>query len=113
MQACRATIAAQQRVSRPDHGWNTGGHSVWWAWTSTAATNITVEAYGDGFSVLLGVYKGSALNNLAMVATDDGSTAGGFSKVVFGAQPATAYFIAVDGKDGATGEFELYLGPSR
>ena len=70
--------------------------------------DITLEAYGDGFPVLLGVYKGTALNNLTAVAADDGSNAGGYSTGVFGAQPATTYFIAIDGKNGATGAFELY-----
>src|SRR5436309_15580939 len=62
---------------------------------------------GSTFDTLLGVYTGTNLSDLTLVAGDDDS--GGFltSQVTFNAQVGTDYQIAIDGLNGASGDILL------
>src|SRR5262249_30122891 len=65
------------------------------------------------FDTLLGVYTGSAVNSLTAVASNDDFGSGTTSQVTFAATAGTTYYIAVDGKNGVTGNVSLHvvLGP--
>ena len=102
---------ATKEAGEPNHGGNTGGHSVWWSWTAPAAGAVTIDTLGSTFDTLLGVYTGSAVNALTTMASNDDSLSGGTttSKVTFTATAGTTYMIAVDGYGGVTGSITMHL----
>jgi subtilase family serine protease len=86
------------------------GHSVWWTWTAPFNGVVTNSTTGSGFDTVLGVYTGSTLVTLGIVAQDDDSGGGGgASRVIFTAVTGTPYQIAVDGFGGASGAISLNL----
>lgn len=99
---------ATRETGEPYHGGRFGDHSVWVQWTPTASGLATINTRGSSFDTLLGVYTGSTLTNLAVVAGDDDS--GGYltSQAQFYAQPGTSYAIAVDGR-GSNGAGNIVL----
>jgi hypothetical protein len=86
-----------------------GGKSVWFEWTAPADGIVTFRTQGSAFDTLLGVFTGTALDDLTLVSSDDDR--GGFytSQVEFNASRGTRYQIALDGfgPGGAGGEFTV------
>ncbi len=107
-----STFSASKELGEPNHGGNLGGHSAWWSWTASTVGNVAIETYSDDVDTLLAVYRGTTFANFIVVASDDDSGGNGDSRVVFAAQPGITYHIAVDGKNGSSGDFELTLNPS-
>jgi hypothetical protein len=86
----------------------TGGKTVWFKLTAADEGWITFDTEGTSFDTLLGVYTGSAVDNLAIVGqNDDVSASDHQSSVSFLTSVGTVYYVAVDGKLGATGNFDL------
>jgi uncharacterized repeat protein (TIGR01451 family) len=101
-------VLATKESGEPDHANNPGGVSVWWKWIAPANGQFTLDTNGSSFDTLLGVYTGSAVNALAVVAANDNDgNAGNVSSVVFQAQAGVEYEIAVDGFNGAAGDIAL------
>jgi hypothetical protein len=88
-----------------------GGHSIWFKWTAPRSGTYDIDTCGSAIDTLLGVYTGSAVNALSLVASDDdgGGECSPGSRVVFAATEGTVYRIAIDGKGGATGPIDLHL----
>ena len=108
---------ADKEAGEPSHGGNIGGASVWYSWQSPntlTPIRVTIDTVGSDFDTLLGVYTGASVSTLAFVAGSDDITPGTNlqSSVEFDAQPNTLYYIAVDGKNGAQGNFVLRLSVS-
>lgn len=110
---------ASKQDGEPDHAGNPGGASVWYSETApvTASVEISVCGYG-GLDPVLAVYTGPSLAELDEVTSDAGeeSSSGCFgngSEVQFEAQAGTAYWLAIDGRGGSEGNFELTLRPLR
>src|SRR5712691_2174467 len=95
---------ASKEVGEPNHAGNIGGQSVWWTWTAPTNGDLVIKTDGSDFDTLLGVYTGSSVSTLSLVASnDDHLIAGGTSRVRFEAVGGTHYQIAVDGfSDGTT-----------
>lgn len=74
-----------------------GGASVWWNWTSAASGQTTIDTQGSDFNTLLGVFTGSAQNQLTLVAGNDDFEGNSWSRVTFNAVAGTTYRIMVDG----------------
>jgi hypothetical protein len=70
---------------------------------------VTISTIGSSFDTLLGVYTGTAISNLVLVASNDDAEGSLQSDVTFQAAAGTTYQIAVDGFDGASGEIVLTL----
>ncbi|MDQ2629729.1 MAG: hypothetical protein M3Y75_01960 [Actinomycetota bacterium] len=113
--AAESTAFATKEASEPNHAGNPGGHSVWYSWTAPSSGPVLVSTCTrDGFDTLLAVYTGSSVGSLTPIASDDdgqsrkgcGSTD---SEAQFVATAGTTYRIAVDGKGGAVGSFQLTL----
>lgn len=98
---------ATKEGGEPFHAGDAGGASIWYVFTSAADGQITFDTFGSDFDTLLGVYTGLAVNSLANVASNDDDSGTTQSRVVFLATAGTPYYIAVDGKAGATGNFAL------
>jgi Bacterial Ig domain/PASTA domain len=111
-------IGATKELGEPAHAGNTGGASVWYrfTWDGTYSRSVTLSTTGSDFDTLVGVYTGSSVSTLTPVASDDDSAGGGLSRLTFqtaanGYGKSTTYWIAVDGKAGATGRLVLSLSP--
>ncbi|HKF83192.1 MAG TPA: hypothetical protein VKB23_09565 [Solirubrobacterales bacterium] len=108
------TKMASKESGEPDHGGDAGGHSVWFEWKAPTTGSVAFQtcSFDAGFDTLIGVYTGTEVGSLTPVASgDDGQGRKGCrssdSVVQFTATAGTTYMIAVDGKAGTTGSFQL------
>jgi Divergent InlB B-repeat domain len=112
-------VEATKESGEPDHAGNAGGHSVWFSWTASRTETVGLSTpcflSSSSFEPLIAVYTGSAVNALTPVASNanlPSASCSPFSEspeVEFEAQSGTEYRIAVDGKNGGDGSFELKL----
>jgi uncharacterized repeat protein (TIGR01451 family) len=103
-------VFATKEAGEPNHAGNAGGHSVWADFTTSVSSQVQIDTHVSGFDTLLAVYTGTSVSALTLVASnDDDGSASGTSSVIFQAQPGTDYKIAVDGKNGATGNYALSI----
>jgi hypothetical protein len=109
------TKLATRQAGEPNHAGDTDGHSVWFTWTPSSSGQVAASAcayYGD-LEPTIAVYTGSALDSLTPVAGADDDPGGGCraagSEAQFSAVAGTTYRIAVDGKGGSSGGFQLTL----
>lgn len=101
---------ASKEAGEPDHAGNHGGRSVWFTWTAGTSGAVIVDTLGSTFDTLLGVYQGTNVAGLTLIAAnDDGVGFEGNSRAVFPAVAGNTYMIAVDGYDGACGAIRLNL----
>src|SRR5947207_12758493 len=85
------------RSGEPFIAGNFGGANVWWTWTATASGQTTIDTMGSDFNTLLGVYTGTAVNQLTLVADNNDYNGNTWSRVQFNAVAGTTYHISVDG----------------
>ena len=102
---------ATKEAGEPNHNGNPGGKSVWWSWTAPSSGVWTISTIGSSFDTVLGVYTGTAVNSLVVVASDDEAGGNFTSRCVFNAVAGTTYQIAVDGFGGAQGNITLNISP--
>jgi hypothetical protein len=100
------SVGAGKESGEPNHAGNTGGRSIWYAWTAPATAAVTFDTIGSSFDTLLAAYTGSAVNALTQVAANDDAS-GVQSRISFPAVAGTTYRIAVDGFAGASGAVKL------
>jgi hypothetical protein len=81
----------------------------WWTWTAPISGVVTISTMGSAFDTLLGVYTGTTVSALSVVAANDNQGFFPFSAVSFTATGGTPYQIAVDGFGGASGSIQLSL----
>src|SRR5437588_11088673 len=99
-----SNVNATKEAGEPLHAGNAGGKSVWYSWTAPASGQATIKTAGSSFDTLLGVYRGTSVSALTLVAAnDDVSTGVGTSQVTFTAVSGTTYMVAVDGFSTAGG----------
>src|SRR3974390_3530799 len=60
---------ASKEPGEPDQAGNTGGQSVWWSWTAPTNGDLTINTDGSSFDTILGVYTGSSVSALSVVAS--------------------------------------------
>lgn len=92
-----------------------GGASVWYQWTPWFSGTMKVSLAGSDFDTTLGIYTGSAVNALTVVAqNDDEDFANGIrtSAASFAVNAGTTYYIGVDGYNGDSGNFSLAISPT-
>ena len=101
-----ANASATKRPGEPDIEGNSGGRSVWFTWSAPQNVIVTLKTQGSDFDTLLGVFTGSSLANLSLVASSDDTLGPDplTSLVVFHAPSGTVYQIVIDGYRGDLGE---------
>jgi hypothetical protein len=95
---------ATKETGEPNHAGDAGGHSVWWKWVAPGNKSVAVDTFGSNFDTLLGVYTGSSVNALTLIASNDdapGMGVGTVSALTFTPVAGTTYYIAVDGWGGS------------
>ncbi len=109
-------LGANKQTGEPDHGGNAGGASVWYRWQAPASGPAYFNTLGSDFDTLLGIYTGSSVDSLTLIGGNDNFIEHDIgyiqSQVRFDAVAGTTYYIAVDGKAGATGNVVLRWGVS-
>ena len=98
-----SNVGASTEGGEPAHAGNPGGSSVWWTWSAPANGELRITTDGSDFDTLLGVYTGTKVNNLSLVATNDDHGALTTSRVRFSVTQGTQYQIAVDGFNDGSG----------
>jgi hypothetical protein len=96
-------VGATKESGEPNIVGNSGGKSVWWTWTAPASGTVQIDTIGSTFDTIMGVYTGSSVSALTLVASDDDSGGNLTSKVTFNAVGGTTYQIAVDGYNYGSG----------
>lgn len=107
--ATGSNVGASKQAGEPNHAGNLGGKSVWWNWTAPSAGAVTLNTFGSNFNTLLAVYRGTAVNALTAVASNNDAAGTTQSQVTFTAVAGQVYRIAVDGAAGASGSIALNL----
>ena len=83
-----------------------GNRSVWWKWRAPESGTATIDTIGSSFDTTLGVYTGSRVDDLNLIAENDDG-AGLQSRVVVEVTRGTEYRLRVAGYGGATGDIVL------
>jgi hypothetical protein len=104
---------ATKEPAEPNHAGNAGGQSVWWMWTAPTQGEVNITTDGSDFDTLLGVYAGSTLPSLTLVASSDDHGLLPTGRVRFQVLAGTNLKIAVDGFNEAgaiaSGNITLHL----
>jgi len=107
--ASGTNVNATKEVGEPNHGGDAGGKSVWWNWMAPASGTVVIDTNGSSFDTTAGVYTGTPVNALTLVAGDNNSGPNLTSRVSFAVTAGVVYRIAVDGAGGASGAIQLNL----
>ena len=103
-------LGASKQPGEPNHAGNAGGASLWWNWIAPASGRLTLSTEGSDFDTLLAAYTGTSPGALTQIAANDDAEPGTKTgRVNFEVVGGVTYLIAVDGKDGASGEVTLSL----
>lgn len=104
-----SNIGASKEYGEPYHGGDSGGASVWWTWRAPASGNVRISTSGSNFDTLLGIYTGSSVGALTLIAGNDDDLDADVrtSACVFYAIAGANYQVAVDGWGGDVGSIIL------
>ena len=89
----------------PNHGaindfFGSSSNSVWWQWLAPATGPVQLSTLGSLFGTNLGVYTGTALTNLELIAEDAYEREQPVAELTFTAEAGETYLIAVAGPGG-------------
>src|SRR5439155_1220797 len=102
------SVNATKESGEPNHAGNSGGHSIWYCWTAPDSGSVTFDTIGSNFDTLLAVYTGDTVSGLtAKASNDDIASNNPQSRVTFSVVATTMYHIAIDGRNGASGNTTL------
>jgi hypothetical protein len=102
------TTNATAEAGEPAHAGIPAAHSIWYRWIAADTGLFSFTTSGSSFDTTLGIYTGGSVSTLTEVASNDDSARFDLtSRVVFHADAGTEYFIAIDGKNNATGSTSL------
>lgn len=97
------TEGATGEAGEPLHGGNTSPASVWFRYNATENGTVTLSSEHSNFDTIIAVYSGSSLATLTPLAFNDDAPGETWSETSFVATAGQNYYIALDGKAGATG----------
>ena len=96
--------ARRVRVLRPR-----GGGSIWYRASFTGNGTVRADTFGSDFDTVVGVFTGSAVDGLTVLACNDDVPPSLQSNVGFPAVAGTTYYFRVGGYNGATGVVQFTL----
>ena len=104
-----SNVGATKETGEPIAANSGGGKSIWYKWTATFTGTMDFNTEGSSFDTVLGIYTGTAVANLQLVAQNDDVA---FpqdltSDTQFPVTQGAVYFILVDGHEGDSGSVVL------
>jgi hypothetical protein len=110
-----STVGATREPGEPAPCGQIGGASQWFLYTAPESGMMQVNTDGSSFNTLLGVYTGSGTSFSSLTETGCGYTTnyvteGQPSVVLPSVAKGTAFYILVDGYQGASGLVQLQIG---
>jgi subtilisin family serine protease len=105
-QAGGTNAEASFEVGEPRNPSVAGGSTVWWQWNAGSDGTVTVSTTGSNYDTTLAVYRGTSLDDLILLGSNDDAT-GLQSAVTFSANAGETYQIQVDGYAGDEGDIVL------
>lgn len=90
---------------------NGASNTVWYNWTATTSTPITIDTVGCSVNTQLDVFTGPDVISLTPVASNDDITGTTCSSLQLVPTTGTTYRIRVDGAGSQTGAFVLRMSP--
>lgn len=106
-----SNVGATGEVGEPDDARVSAPiQSVWFKWTVPLRATWSFDTCGSSFDTTIGIYYGTSVGNLYLLATaDDDHTGacGDDSRVILQGIPGSIYRISVDGFSTATGSLVL------
>lgn len=104
------TMNATAESLEPYHANQQATHSLWWKWTAPKDGPFRLDTFGSAIDTVLGVYTGTAVDQLTEVVANEHAGIGvDQSRVLLEAKKDTVYHIVVDGYLGAAGAVKLKL----
>jgi len=95
----------------PAHAGASGYASLWYEWTPSSSSQVTIDTVGSDMDTLLAIYTGDSLASLtSIVSNDNQNNSSTASRVSFSAIAGTSYKIAVASKTNNTGLILLNVG---
>jgi hypothetical protein len=85
------------------------GKGVWYTFTPSSSTTVTISTCGSDFNTVLAVYTGSCGSLTQIACNDDNGPAcsGNQASVSFAATAGTTYYVLAGGLGGATGNLSI------
>lgn len=104
-----STVGADKQTLEPNHAGNSGGATVWYAWTPRVDGRMQIRTANANYDTMLAVYTGVAIGSLSLVVQNDDIVLGvdTESLLTFDFTAGTTYRIAVDGWGGDAGQADL------
>ena len=100
------TLLGTKENGEPNHANNSGGSSIWWAWTAPSSGQVSLSI-GSSFDTLLAVYTGTSVNALSKKSANVNNTNINTNNLVFQAVSGTQYQFVVDGANDSGGAVNL------
>ena len=108
-EATGTTEEASVEAGEPNHGGESGGSSVWYAWQAARSGLVRLDC-SSSFETIVAVYRGSSVAALTEVGTDRSGAQCAPPELSFRAVGGVEYRIAVDAElGGGSGGFSLTL----
>ncbi len=110
-------VNATAQTGEPAHAGNRAVKSIWYSWTPTVSGTFQVKTHTDAgptsnFNTVVAVYKQgptSQFNQLVLIASNDDFNGRIQSKALLNVIAGKRYWIAIDGKNGASGTTVLQI----
>jgi IPT/TIG domain len=99
---------AHSETGEPATAGSPAARSIWYSVTPPTSERLTVDTKGSGFDTVLGIYSGTSVGSLTLVAGNDNAATGTTSQAFGDLTGGTTYFVKVDGKAGAVGPAILH-----
>jgi hypothetical protein len=100
---------ATKQTGEPNTASSPAAHSIWYTIKPGATQTLTVDTLGTPFDTVVGIYSGSAVGSLTLVAENDDAPGHTYSRASGPVTGGTTYFIKIDGKGGAVGQTFLHV----
>ena len=109
--AVGSNVSATKETGEPNTAGFTASRSVWWKIVPTSSQTLTVDTQQSSFDTVMGLYKGSSVSAVTLVASNDNAGSGRtWSRVAVAVSSGVAYYLKVDGKSGTSGAIRLHVG---
>lgn len=98
---------AEDEAGEPFESGSWGPHTIWWTWTAPSSGFFLFTTFGSDFDTTLAIYRGSTLDSLTLVGSNDDARDGLQSALEIEGILGETYAIQVSGYGSSTGSIIL------